>query len=140
MRISAVLLLLWGSFSHADDESYTYVSMIDLIANPAFFVDQTITLRGYLDFEIAKNMHLFPTKDHALMDDFASSLLVGNYIVGDSDIGRICGGNYASIEGKFLRSDMWVSPGRWMHHYRFEEINSVEVLSDSGVFEGCYER
>lgn len=76
--------------------------LVRLIVHPELFVGARVQVIGYLEDTV--NLEIFLTKDHAIMRDYASSILVN-----DTDTGEItfseCTSKYVEITGDFERTE-----------------------------------
>lgn len=111
--------------SESADRIYV-VSMVNLIGSPEDYVGMNLQTVGF--FKRHGNMRLFLTKEHALISDVVSSILIS-----DTDNGDIyasgCLRSYSEITGNFTLID----PGAY-------GIVSVERIYDPIEKMVCWER
>jgi hypothetical protein len=74
-------------------------SLSAVLANPTEYVEQNLTLFGYLHLVPGHGLTaLFLTRDHALNADYSSSIAIG---LPKSDISQNCAGQYVTVSGIF---------------------------------------
>lgn len=98
------------------------VSMAELIMDPAPYVGQTISVKGY--FKRHANLRLFLTDDHARILDFESSILLSDTDKGD--LHRLdCLEKYVKLVGTIAAH----TPSSYaiVHIQRIDNLDSGEV-------------
>jgi len=127
VTICVLLVSVMPSSQAFESEARIYVvSMVNLIGSPENYVGMNLQTVGY--FRRRGNMRLFLTKEHALISDVVSSILIS-----DTDNGDIyasgCLRSHSEITGKFTRID----PGAY-------GIVNVERIYDPIKKVVCWER
>ena len=95
-----------GSADEPEELSATLdVALVQVLANPEDYVDRVITVAGFLN---NRGTHLFLTKEHRALDDYASAI----YVCTDCDnddapnsrhVRTGCENQYVSMTGLFSR-------------------------------------
>jgi hypothetical protein len=82
----------------ADNSAAWVTSMTILQVSPEEFVGHCVEVHGYFDSGI--NIQLFLTKDHALILDYASSIMLMDNTKHGELFNSSCTGHYVSVIGK----------------------------------------
>jgi len=96
--LATFLMILISPLSMADKSVHAH-SLTRLLVTPENAANTSISVKGYLDKGIQLSLYL--TKEHAEIDDLLSSIFVANKISGNTDISRLCSGQYVEVQGGF---------------------------------------
>ena len=95
--VLAAMTIMVTSACLASTPTYV-VSMIQLLDSLGRYEGKTVSVKGYLD--TFTGLKLYLTKDHAIIHDFPSSILVSEEPgISDSE----CADSYVEIVGKIVR-------------------------------------
>ena len=116
----------------SDNSAAWIASMTVLLVNPDEFIGQCIKVYGY--FESGLNLHLFLTKEHAHISDYASSIRLADQTKNGELITSSCNEHYVSVIGKLDKT-------RQEKELVIRDINIIRKYHGDNLseFDTCYD-